>query len=276
MSMTTRTRAAKNNAGSTSKPSAAGLTRELARNAGLGGTGLVIAVGLWWIFSHTAGQSNTLIQAFIPERVLPALASLLDRGVLLPDAWASLRRLLAGMLVAAAAGIALGILIGLSKVLDRLSSPLIQFLRMISPLSWAPVAVALFGVGDAPVFFLVAAAAIWPITINTAAGVRSIDPYHWKVAQTLGSTRFEAVRTVLLPGIRAHVMTGIRLGLGIAWVVLVPAEMLGVNSGLGYEILNARDRLAYDEMLVVILTIGVLGIILDSLTKILLRNRARH
>lgn len=275
MSMTTRPRAAKNNAGSTSKPSAAGFTRELARNAGLGGMGLVIAVGLWWIFSHTAGQSNTLIQAFIPERVLPALASLLDRGVLLPDAWASLRRLLAGMLVAAAAGIGLGIVIGLSNVLDRLSSPLIQFLRMISPLSWAPVAVALFGVGDAPVFFLVAAAAIWPITINTAAGVRSIDPYHWKVAQTLGSTRLEAVRTVLLPGIRAHVMTGIRLGLGIAWVVLVPAEMLGVNSGLGYEILNARDRLAYDEMLVVILTIGVLGVTLDSLTKILLQNRAR-
>lgn len=276
MSTSTRPRAAKNHAGSTSKPRPSSFTGELGRSLGLGGLGLLIAVGLWWIFSHTAGQSNTLIQAFIPERVVPALASLLDRGVLLPDAWASLRRLLSGMLVAAAAGIALGIVIGLSKVLDGLTSPVIQFLRMISPLSWAPVAVALFGVGDAPVFFLVAAAAIWPITINTAAGVRSIDPYHWKVAQSLGATRLEAVRTVLLPGIRAHVMTGIRLGLGIAWVVLVPAEMLGVNSGLGYEILNARDRLAYDEMLVVILTIGVLGIILDSLTKVLLRNRARH
>lgn len=276
MSTSTRPRAATNHAGSTSKPSPSGFTGELGRSAGLGGLGLLIAIGLWWIFSHTAGQSNTLIQAFIPERVLPALWSLLDRGVLLPDAWASLRRLIAGILVAAAAGIALGIVIGLSKVLDRLSSPGIQFLRMISPLSWAPVAVALFGVGDAPVFFLVAAAAIWPITLNTAAGVRSIDPYHWKVAQSLGATRLEAVRTVLLPGIRAHVMTGIRLGLGIAWVVLVPAEMLGVNSGLGYEILNARDRLAYDEMLVVILTVGVLGIILDSLTKVLLRNRTRH
>ncbi|MBD1539279.1 ABC transporter permease [Arthrobacter sp. S13_S34] len=276
MSTSTRPRAVKNNAGTISKASATGFAGELGRNAGLGGLGLLIAVGLWWIFSHTAGQSNTLIQAFIPERVLPALWSLLDRGVLLPDAWASLRRLLAGMLVAAAAGIALGVVIGLSKVLDRLSSPVIQFLRMISPLSWAPVAVALFGVGDAPVFFLVAAAAIWPITISTAAGVRSIDQNHWKVAQTLGATRLEAVRTVLLPGIRTHVMTGLRLGLGIAWVVLVPAEMLGVNSGLGYEILNARDRLAYDEMLVVILTIGVLGIILDSLTKVLLRDRARH
>jgi NitT/TauT family transport system permease protein len=253
-----------------------GLAGKLGRNAGPGALGLLIAVGLWWIFSHTAGQGNTLIEAFVPERVLPALGSLLDRGVLLPDAWASLRRLLAGMAVAAAAGIALGIVIGMSKVLDRLSSPVIQFLRMISPLSWAPVAVALFGVGDAPVFFLVAAAAIWPITINTAAGVRAIDPYHWKVAQTLGATRLEAMRSVLLPGIRAHVMTGVRLALGIAWVVLVPAEMLGVNSGLGYEILNARDRLAYDEMLAVILTIGVLGIVLDSLTKVLLQNRARR
>lgn len=264
---------AENDAGNASGAVLPAAAPVLLRNLGLAALGALIAVGLWWIFAHTAGQGNPLIRAFVPERMLPALGSLLERGVLLPDAGASLRRLLAGMVVAVVAGIALGILIGLSKVLDKLSSPVIQFLRMISPLSWAPVAVAIFGVGDAPVFFLVAAAAVWPVAINTAAGVRAIDPYHWKVAQTLGATRFEAVRTVLLPGIRAQVMTGIRLALGIAWVVLVPAEMLGVNSGLGYEILNARDRLAYDEMLVVILCIGVLGLLLDALTTILLRGR---
>ncbi len=246
------------------------------KNLGLGTLGAATAIGLWWIFTHTAGQDNPLIQAFVPERVPAALFALLERDVLLADAWASLRRLMAGMAVAAVLGIGVGILIGSSQTLDRLSSPVVQFLRMISPLSWAPVAVALFGVGDAPVFFLVAAAAVWPIVINTALGVRSIDPYHWRVGQTLGASRFEAVRTVLIPAIRAHVMTGVRVALGIAWVVLVPAEMLGVGSGLGYEILNARDRLAYDEMLVVILTIGVLGIILDLLTRILLLDRRRR
>lgn len=249
---------------------------QFGQSIGFGALGIGIAFGVWWIFTHTAGQGNTLIQAFVPERTLPALSSLLDRGVLLPDAWASLRRLLSGLATAAVAGILLGILIGMSRMLDKLSSPAIQFLRMISPLSWAPVAVALFGIGDTPVFFLVAAAAIWPIMINTAAGVRAINPYHWQVAQTLGATRLEAIRTVLLPGIRPHVITGVRLALGIAWVVLVPAEMLGVNSGLGYEILNARDRLAYDEMLVVILVIGLLGIVLDSATKVLLRDRRRR
>ena len=146
---------------------------------------------------------------------------------------------------------------------------------MVSPLSWAPVAVALFGVGHAPVIFLVAIAAVWPVALNTASGVAALDPLHVRVARTLGATRPEILRTVVLPSIRPFTLTGVRLALGIAWVVIVPAEMPGVSSGLGYEILNARDRLAYDEMLVVILLIGLIGIALDTLAQWLLRERSR-
>lgn len=248
--------------------------RTAPRRAGLawGIFGVLVTLAAWWAFTHAAAGASTMIAAFQPERIPGATASLLERGVVLQDGATSLWRLLCGLVLATAIGVPLGLLIGSYRRFRWTSAPVVQFLRMVSPLSWAPVAVALFGVGNSPVIFLVTAAAVWPITMNTAAGVKALDPLHLRVARTLGATPAERLRTVVLPSIRPFVMTGVRLALGIAWVVIVPAEMLGVSSGLGYEILNARDRLAYDEMLVVIIVIGLLGIVLDSLAQWLLRE----
>lgn len=237
--------------------------------------GLIVTLAVWWAFTHAAAGANSMMAAFQPERLPGAIASLAERGVVLQDAATSLWRLLCGLAIAVAVGFPLGLLIGSAPRFRWASTPPVQFLRMVSPLSWAPVAVALFGVGHAPVIFLVAIAAVWPVALNTASGVAALDPLHVRVARTLGATRPEILRTVVLPSIRPFTMTGVRLALGIAWVVIVPAEMLGVSSGLGYEILNARDRLAYDEMLVVILLIGLIGIALDTLAQWLLRERSR-
>jgi NitT/TauT family transport system permease protein len=233
---------------------------------------VLVTIAVWWAFTHAAAGANTMIASFQPERMPGAVASLAERGVVVQDGLTSLWRLLCGLAVATGLGVPLGLLIGSYRRFRWTSAPVVQFLRMVSPLSWAPVAVALLGVGNAPVVFLVAAAAVWPITMNTAAGVKALDPLHLRVAETLGATPVERLRTVVLPSIRPFVMTGVRLALGISWVVIVPAEMLGVSSGLGYEILNARDRLAYDEMLVVILVIGLLGMALDQLAQWLLRE----
>ncbi|MEB2527987.1 ABC transporter permease [Kocuria rosea] len=237
-----------------------------------GAFGVLVTIAVWWAFTHAAAGANTMIASFQPERMPGAVASLAERGVVVQDGLTSLWRLLCGLAVATGLGVPLGLLIGSYRRFRWTSAPVVQFLRMVSPLSWAPVAVALLGVGNAPVVFLVAAAAVWPITMNTAAGVKALDPLHLRVAETLGATPVERLRTVVLPSIRPFVMTGVRLALGISWVVIVPAEMLGVSSGLGYEILNARDRLAYDEMLVVILVIGLLGMALDQLAQWLLRE----
>ena len=234
----------------------------------------VLAVGLaWWALTAVGGAGSPMLAALDPLGVPAALASLLSTGVLVQDLVTSTLRLLLGMGIAAAVGIPAGVLIGLHRPTRWASALPVQFVRMISPLSWAPVAVALLGVGSAPVVFLVAAAAIWPILLGTAAAVAAIDPPYVAVAHTLGANRREMLRTVLVPSVRPAVLQSIRLALGIAWVVLVPAEMLGVTSGLGYEILNARDRLAYDEMLVVILVIGVLGAAIDLLARLLLTPR---
>lgn len=237
--------------------------------------GLAAALLAWWAATAIGGAGRPMLAALSPWGVPSALASLLSTGVLLQDLATSTLRLLLGLLIAAVLGVPAGVLIGMHPPTRWATALPVQFVRMISPLSWAPVAVALLGVGSAPVVFLVAAAAIWPILLGTSSAVAAIDPRYIAVAHTLGASRAEMIRTVVIPSVRPAVLQSVRLALGIAWVVLVPAEMLGVTSGLGYEILNARDRLAYDEMLVVILMIGVLGTLIDLLARLVLSPRRR-
>lgn len=235
--------------------------------------GAVLLVVAWWVLTAVAGRTDALAAAMRPDRMPAAFSSLMARDALLPGLLASLGRLAGGLGLAVVIGVPLGAAVGASRWFRETAAPGIQFLRMVSPLSWAPVAVALFGIGAAPVVFIVAAAATWPIVLNTAQGVRTLPPRWMAAARTLGASRGELLRAVVWPGVRPAVLTGIRLALGIAWVVLVPAEMLGVRSGLGYEILNARDRLAYDEMLAVILVIGLVGTLVDLAAQHLLRER---
>ena len=135
-----------------------------------------------------------------------------------------------------------------------------------------PLAVMLFGIGDAPIYFLLTIAAVWPIILNTAAGVHQIDPRWLTLMYSLNATRWETVRYIIIPAILAHILTGLRLTIGIIWIVLVPAEMLGVSSGLGYYILDTRDRLAYPELMALILLIGGLGYGLDSFVRAIHRR----
>lgn len=230
------------------------------------------AVGVWW-WATTVLASSKLLRAFAPQHAVPAIGDLVRQGVLWDDVRTSVWRLLLGLVIGAVAGVVLGLVVGSSAGVDAATRPLFNFLRMVSPLSWAPVAIGLFGIGDRPVYLLIAAATVWPVLLNTAAGVRELDRGYLLAARTLGASRWETLRFVVLPAVRPRILTGVRLALGIGWVVLVPAEMLGVTSGLGYEILNARDQLAYDRVMALILVIGVLGYVLDTLARQLLRGR---
>nr|WP_078336376.1 ABC transporter permease [Mycobacteroides franklinii] len=236
---------------------------------------ITASIALWWLASSVLSQPHSLLRQTAPDTVVPAVFDLLNRGVLLPDAGISLWRLLIGLCLAAVIGIPAGLFLGVNTTAERAARPVIQFLRMISPLSWTPIAVAVFGIGSQPVIFLIAAAAVWPILINTTAGVHGIEPGYLHVARSFHATRVEVLTSVVLPAIRGHIQTGVRIALGIAWVVLVPAEMLGVRSGLGYQILNARDQLAYDQVVAVILVIGALGYALDVAARRLLAPKFR-
>jgi NitT/TauT family transport system permease protein len=236
---------------------------------------LGIVVYLWWLFTDLLPGPASIAHGFSPEEAFPALWAMAGDG-LAGDAATSLARLGIGLAIAAAIGVPVGLLVGGLRLADRATGALFQLLRMTSPLSWAPIAVLLFGVGSRPVEALVAAAAVWPLIIATAAGVRDVDRDWLLTARSLGAGRVELLTSVVLPAVRPHVLTGLRLALGVAWIVLVPAEMLGVQSGLGYQILNARDQLAYDHLIAAVLAIGILGYLLDLFSQLVLRPRRRR
>ncbi|ROM28250.1 ABC transporter permease [Pseudomonas protegens] len=233
----------------------------------LGLAGLSSLLLGWWLGGHLLGDGNGLAARFSPEATFASLLELLGRGELYEHVLVSLKRILVGLLLALLIGVPLGLLVGSYRHLEAATTPAFQFLRMISPLSWMPVVVMLMGVGDQPIYFLLAFAALWPILLNTAAGVRQLDPRWLQLSRSLSATRWETLRKVILPGVLGHVLTGVRLSIGILWIVLVPCEMLGVSAGLGYFILDTRDRLAYSELMAMVLLIGVLGFALDALAR---------
>jgi NitT/TauT family transport system permease protein len=241
-----------------------------------GALGLVAASAVWWLVTDVVAAPGDLLARFSPTAAVPALFELFRSGNGLLHVVVTVERLLIGLGAAIVVGVPLGVAVGRSQTLAQYTGALFQFLRMVSPLAWTPIAIIVLGVGDAPVYFLVAVAAVWPVLLNAAAGVHALDPGWLQVSRSLGATRTEQLRTIVLPGIRAHLATGVRVALGTAWIVIVPAEMLGVDSGLGYAILDARDRLRYDELMGVILVIGVLGFTLDSLAKRLAVRSSRR
>src|SRR5690606_38148887 len=135
-----------------------------------------------------------------------------------------------GLGLALLLGLSLDLLLGAVRWLAAATGPLTSFIRMISPLSWTPLAIVVFGVGDPPVYFLIAVGATWPVALSTAAGVSALNPQWLLLGRSLGATRLELLRTIVWPGIKGEVLTGMRLGLSTAWIILVPAEMLGVDS----------------------------------------------
>ena len=233
----------------------------------LGLSGLAGLLLLWWLGVKVFGVAGGLSARFSLEATFASLWELLGRGELYVHIAVSLKRIFVGLFLALLVGVPLGLLVGSSRNLEAATTPAFQFLRMISPLSWMPIVVMLMGVGDQPIYFLLAFAAVWPIMLNTAAGVRQLDPRWLQLSQSLSATRWERLRRVIIPGVVGHVLTGVRLAIGILWIVLVPCEMLGVSAGLGYYILDTRDRLAYSELMAMVLLIGLLGFALDAFAR---------
>ncbi|MGB5198826.1 MAG: ABC transporter permease subunit, partial [Sedimenticolaceae bacterium] len=205
------------------------------------------------------------------------IPALWEAGKIQSAVVASGYRLGMGLLIAFAIGVPLGILMGRSKRFRELSNSPFQLLRMVSPLSWMPLAVLIFVASwDQSIIFLITIAAVWPIAFATAAGLAKVDPAWFKVARNLGAKPWHMVFNITIPAIAFDISTGTRLALGIAWVVLVPAELLGVTSGLGYAIKDARETLAYSDLTAIVLVIGVIGWFLDSLVAMLVKRFNWH
>jgi nitrate/nitrite transport system permease protein len=193
-----------------------------------------------------------------------------DQGIGIQLAY-SLGRVLLGYFLAAALAIPLGFLIGMSPLLYRALDPYIQVLKPVSPLAWMPL--ALYTIKDSAIssIFVIFICSVWPMLINTAFGVMSVRKEWLNVARTLEVSPLRKAFTVILPAAAPTIMTGMRISIGIAWLVIVAAEMLVGGTGIGYFVWNEWNNLSISNILTAILLIGVVGLVLDQLLAWLAR-----
>ena len=188
----------------------------------------------------------------------------MDQGIVRLAAY-SLLRVAKGFLLGIAIATPLGFILGLSKVFNRMFDPVIQVLRPISPLAWLPLGLIIFQKSEPAALFTIALCSMWPTVLNTIAGVRTIPQEYRNVAKVLRLSKVQTFTKVLLPATLPHVFTGYRLSLGIAWLVIVASEMLTGTPGVGGFLWQEYNSLIYAHILLCILTIGVVGFLLDRM-----------
>ena len=201
-----------------------------------------------------------------PLQVAYGLGELAQQGLLLKYIVASLFRVSWGFTLAVFLGVPLGLLLGWFTPAFSALNPFIQILRPISPIAWIPVAILWFGVKDTAPVFLIFLASVFPIAVSATAAVQNMQPVYLRAAQNFGLSKTQLFRRVIFPSCLPQIITGLRIALGIAWLVVVAAEMIAVNSGLGYLIIDARNAgKRYDLVVAGMVMIGAIGLVLDLL-----------
>jgi NitT/TauT family transport system permease protein len=224
-----------------------------------------IGLLIWEMLARYSGWSAEVFPG--PIKVTVGMWELYTDGTLLRHTVASLFRVTAGFYLSIIFGIPLGIVIGRLKVIRYLLNPVIQFLRPISPLAWIPLSMLWFGIGDKPAIFLIFLSSFFPLVVSTSVAVGSIAPRFFYVAANFNFSRMEVITKVIVPAMLPSILTALRISLGIAWLVVVAAEMIAVKSGLGYLILDSRNALRMDYVMDGMIVIGAVGLLLDFIMK---------
>ncbi|MCC5652950.1 nitrate ABC transporter permease [Nostoc sp. XA013] len=230
----------------------------------LGFLGIIV---LWWIIA----LANHELMPTPPEALIANLDYILNpfyqRGPgNLGIGWlliASLRRVLIGFLLGAVVAIPLGFLIGMSRPAMLALNPIIQIFKPVSPLAWLPIALAIFNLADPSAIFVIFITSLWPTIINTALGVSSVPKDYLDVARVLEMPRWRRITKIIWPASLPYIFTGLRISLGIAWLVIVAVEMLTGGIGIGFFVWDEWSRLNLSSVFLAVLVIGVTGLILD-------------
>lgn len=235
------------------------------RSRWLGGLAFAIILIVWEVLARCSGWSEQIFPD--PITVALSMGELIGDGTLIKHTVASLYRVTVGFYLAVLLGVPLGIIIGRVGIVRSLLNPVIQFLRPISPLAWIPLAMLWFGIGDLPAIFLIFLSSFFPMVVSTAIAVNNIYPTFFQVAANFKFSKIEVLSLLIVPAIIPEVVTALRLTITIAWLVVVAAEMIAVQSGLGYLILDARNALRMDYVMDGMIIIGLIGLVLDHLMK---------
>jgi ABC-type nitrate/sulfonate/bicarbonate transport system permease component len=223
----------------------------------------------WWLLAKWNGNP---IQLPDPLQVAKAMAELGRDGELWEHAWVSTARLLGSLVIAVLIAVPLGFVMGLSRHVEAYVDPLVELLRPISGIAWIPLALFIFGVGNTLPVFIMVYVAIFPLLLNTVAGVRGVDAKLLAAARTMGISRRATLRHVVVPAALPTVMVGLRLAFAGAWAAVVAAELIGAPSGLGFAIEWYRQLLMSPKVFGFIVLIGVVGFVCDTLLRALQRK----
>jgi nitrate/nitrite transport system permease protein len=236
------------------------------KSAGYMLCGFAILLGIWAVVS---GVSQSLPGPFT---TLKTLAQMLanpfydngpnDKGIGI-QLISSIGRVFAGFALGSLVAIPVGVLMGASSTCQKLFNPLVQLLRPVSPLAWFPIGLAVFKHAGEATIFVIFITSLWPTLINTAFGVGSLPDDHRNVARAFAFSRGRYLRRILIPFALPHILTGLRLSLGIAWVVIVAGEMLSGGIGIGFFVWDSWNALSLERVMSAILLIGLIGLLLD-------------
>ena len=225
----------------------------------------ILVAAWWWIVVAT----KSLILP-TPWAVVSGTFELAKDGSLWTHIGYSLMRVGVGFLLALSLAIPLGLCMGRVQAVHITLNPLVQLLRPISPIAWIPLAILWFGVGDASPIFLIFIASLFPVMVQTAAGVQTIEQRYLRAANNFAVPRYKLYRQVIIPAVLPDLVVGMRISLGIAWLVVVAAEMITPHSGLGFLIMDARNAgNRYDLVIGAMIMIGIIGLLLDVLMRLL-------
>lgn len=231
---------------------------------------IAIFLLVWQIFSMAPGATLPGPIKVVQETWILIGWPFYDRGGidkgLFWQVFASLQRVAIGYTLAAIVGIGLGILVGTSKLMSKALDPIFQFLRVIAPLAWVPIALAALRQNEPAALFVIFITSIWPILINTSVGVRQIPSDYNNVAKVLQLSKKEYFFNILIPAALPYIFTGLRIALGLAWLAIIAAEivMSGIV-GIGFFIWNAYQNNQVSEVILAVVYIGAVGLLLDKL-----------
>jgi NitT/TauT family transport system permease protein len=232
---------------------------------------IALVVGLWWIVVLESGS----VIFPTPGQVVAGALQLAADGTLWQHIGASLLRVATGFSMAVTVAVPLGLWMGRVDGVYRALNPLFQIMRPISPIAWIPLTILWFGVGNASPIFLIFIAAVFPMIVQTAAGVHAIERRYLDAAQNFGVSRSRQLAQVIVPAVLPEIVVGMRIGLGVAWLVVVAAEMIAPRSGLGYLIIDSRNAgNRYDLVIAAMIIIGLIGLLLDAAMRLLERHKS--
>ncbi|MEQ8347332.1 MAG: ABC transporter permease [Sneathiellaceae bacterium] len=218
---------------------------------------------LAWILATTTFQLFPKALLPAPWDVVRSAVRLIETGELLEHVLASLERILYANLLALGLGVPLGLAMGMSRTFENLLGGMLSIFRPIPPLAWVPLAILWFGIGTLSIVFITFLAAFFAVLLNTIAGTRAVDQRLVRAAASLGAGRRRIVLNVVLPSVLPYIFTGARIAVGVSWMSIVAAELIAASNGLGYMISFYREVLRTDVVIVGMLTIGVIGLMMD-------------